>query len=108
MYKILSYDLPGLKEPRSWWHWHTPLVPHICVRELGQHWLSQAITWTNADLLPIGPLETKLSEIEIKIQNFFFHENACKKCRLGNGGHFIQGEMRWIGLQIYANESATF
>ena len=30
----------------------------------------QAITWTNADLLSIGPLGTYLSEIWIKIQSF--------------------------------------
>ena len=30
----------------------------------------QAIIWTNADLLSIGPLGTKFSDILIKIQNF--------------------------------------
>ena len=30
----------------------------------------QAITWTDADLLSIGPSETKLSEICIKMSNF--------------------------------------
>ena len=30
----------------------------------------QAITWTNADLLSIGPLGTNFSEILIEIQNF--------------------------------------
>ena len=55
---------------------HLPLMPHICVGELGQHWLapnrSQAITWTNADLLSIGPLKTIFSEIRIEKQNFSF------------------------------------
>ena len=32
----------------------------------------QAITWTNADLLPIRPLGINFSEIQIKIQNFSF------------------------------------
>ena len=32
----------------------------------------QAITWTNADLLLIGPLGTNFSEIGIKMQNFSF------------------------------------
>ena len=40
---------------------HLPLVSHICISELGQHWFSnglspvrrQATTWTNADLLLI-------------------------------------------------------
>ena len=30
----------------------------------------QAITWTNADLLLIGPLETNFSEILIEIHTF--------------------------------------
>ena len=30
----------------------------------------QAIIWTNADLLSIGPLATNLSEIRFKIQTF--------------------------------------
>ena len=30
----------------------------------------QAITWTNADLLSIGPIETYLSDILIKLQTF--------------------------------------
>ena len=30
----------------------------------------QAITWTNADLWPIGPLDTNLSEIRFKILTF--------------------------------------
>ena len=30
----------------------------------------QAITWTNADVLLMGPLVTNFSEIRIKIQNF--------------------------------------
>ena len=34
-------------------------------------WL-QAIIWTNAELLSIGPLGTKFSEIQVKIQNFSF------------------------------------
>ena len=32
----------------------------------------QAITWTNADSLSIGPLETNFSQIPIEIQNFSF------------------------------------
>ena len=50
---------------------HLPLVLHICVSELGQHWFRyQAITWTNAGLLTIRPLGTNSSEIQIEIQNF--------------------------------------
>ena len=36
----------------------------------------QAITWTNADSLSIGPLGTNSSEIRIKIPKLFIHENA--------------------------------
>ena len=46
----------------------------------------QAIIWTNAGLLLIGPLGTNFSEILIEI---FLHFNSIKciwKCRLENGG----------------------
>ena len=59
---------------------------HICVGKLtiiasdnglspGQH---QAIIWTNAGILLIGPLGTKLNEILIQIRNsyIFIQENA--------------------------------
>ena len=46
---------------------HLPLVPHICVSELGQH---QAIIWTNAGILLIGPLGTNFNGILIKIYIF--------------------------------------
>ena len=57
-----------------------PLVPHICVSELGQHCSDnglvpikrQAIIETNAGFLAIGLLTTNISEILIKIQNFSF------------------------------------
>ena len=38
----------------------------------------QAIIWTNAGLLSIGPLGTNLSEILIKIQNFLFTKMRLK------------------------------
>ena len=67
----------------------------------GQHWsgnglssiLRQAITWTSADLLSIGPLGTNFSEIWIKLQNFSFIKMDLKMYCLWNGGHFILGEM---------------
>ena len=57
-----------------------PLVLHICVSELGKYCSGngllpvqhQAITWTNAGLLLIGPLGTNFSEIQIKMQLFSF------------------------------------
>ena len=72
------------------------LVPHIRVSELGSigsgNGLSpvrrQAITWTNVDLLSIGPLRTNFSEIRIKIEKFSCMKMHSKissaKC------HFVQ------------------
>ena len=67
----------------SWTHWGP--VTHICVNNLttigsvngllpGRR---QAITWTNAGVLLIVPLETNFSEILIEISTFSF-----KKMRL--------------------------
>ena len=75
-------------------------VPCIHVSELSQHGSGnglspirrQAITWTNADWLLIGPLGTNFSEIRIEIQNF--HSRKCVwKCRLRNVGNFVKGEI---------------
>ena len=77
-------------------------MPHIGVNESGQliigsdNGLSpirhQAIIYTNAGLLSIGTLGAKFSEILIKIQKN--HSQKCiRKCRLRNGGHFVQREM---------------
>ena len=52
----------------------------------------QAITWTNADLLSIGPLGTKFSELWFKIHDFSFMKMHLK-CRLRKGGHLVEGEM---------------
>ena len=73
---------------------------HICVGKLtiigsanglspGQR---QAIIWTKAGILLIGPLETNLSEILIEIDNF--HSRKCiSNCRLRNGVHFVSALM---------------
>ena len=72
------------------------LVPHIRVSELGSigsgNGLSpvrrQAISWTNVDLLSIGPLRTNFREIRIKIEKFSCMKMHSKissaKC------HFVQ------------------
>ena len=69
-----------------WFHWtHWGRVTHICVSKLtiigSDNGLSpdrrQAIIWTNAGLLLIGPLGTNFSEILIEILTFSF-----KKMRL--------------------------
>ena len=60
-------------------HWGR--VTHICVAELGHNWFTdnglspvrrQAVIWTNAGILLIGPLGTNFSEILIGIQTFSF------------------------------------
>ena len=52
----------------------------------------QAIIWTNAGLLSIGPLGTNFSEILIKTQHFYSRQ-CIWKYRLRDGGHFVQGDM---------------
>ena len=79
---------------------HLPLVAHICVNELGQHWVNnslspgrrQAIIWTNAEILSIALLGTNFSETRIAIR-IFIQENAFEIAVCQNGGHFAQGEM---------------
>ena len=61
-------------------------MPHICVSELGRtgagNGLSpirrQAIIYTDAVLLSIGPSGTKYREILVKIQNFSFTKTHLK------------------------------
>ena len=65
-------------------HWCQ--VTHICIDDLtitgSDNGLSsdprQAITWTNARILLIGPLGTNFSEILIKIQTFSFRKMHLK------------------------------
>ena len=52
----------------------------------------QAIMWTNARLLLIKPLQTKYSEILIKIHSLSF-KKMCLKCRLWNGGRLVSDPM---------------
>ena len=51
----------------------------------------QAITWTNAGLLSIGPLGTNLSEILIEINIFSLQMSIANVCQIDR--HFVQGEM---------------
>ena len=88
-------------------HWGR--VTHICVSKLtiigSDNGLSpgrcQAIIWTNAGILLIGPLGTKFNEISIKIHTF--HSRKCIwKCCLWNGGHFVSASMCYlICLKFY-------
>ena len=52
----------------------------------GRH---QAIIWTNAGMMLIGPIGTNFSGILTGIQTFFIKE----KCRLWNGVHFVLATM---------------
>ena len=89
-------------------HWGR--VTHICVSKLSifasDNGLSpgrrQAIIWTNAGILLIGPLGTNFSEIH------FHSRKSIWKCHLENGGHlsrpqcvkpsvYIGSGNRWCG-----------
>ena len=78
-YLIDLYVSLGLSE-LTHWGW----VMHICVGSLttigSDNGLSpgscQAIIWTNAGILVIGPLRTNFSEILIEIHAFSFKKNG--------------------------------
>ena len=52
----------------------------------------QAIIWTNAGILLIGPLGANFSEILIEILTFWFRKMRLK-CRLRNSVHFVSASM---------------
>ena len=52
----------------------------------------QAIIWTNAGILLVGPLRTNFSEILIEIHAFSLKKSILK-CRGENGGHFVSASM---------------
>ena len=54
----------------------------------------QAITWSNADLLSMGPIWTNLNEIWIEIQNFSFMK-MCLKIWAAKWWPFCPG-WRWV------------
>ena len=92
LYRYLSWQLQLLT------HWGR--VTHICVGKLTiigtDNGLSperrQAIIWTNAGILLIGPLGTNFSEILIEIQTFSLKKIRLK-CRLRNVVHFVSASM---------------
>ena len=53
----------------------------------------QAIIWTNAGILLIGPLGTNFCEILIGIQIFSFKKIHLFKCRRRIGVHFVSVSM---------------
>ena len=89
-FKITCHVSSG---PMSLTHWGR--VTHICVGDLtiigSDNGLSpgrrQAIIWTNAGMLLIGPLATNFNEIFSKCTHFHWRKSI-SKCRLENGGHF--------------------
>ena len=79
-------------------HWGR--VTYICVSKVGNIGSDnglppgrrQAIIWTNAGILLIGPLGINFSEILIEIKTVSF--NKCIwKCRLRNGVYFVSASM---------------
>ena len=52
----------------------------------------QAIIWTNAGILFIGPSGTNFNEISIEIRTFSF-KKIHSKCRLEIGGRFVLASM---------------
>ena len=95
---LFVWQLFRLTARESLTHWGR--VMHICVSILtiigSDNGLSpgrrQAIIWTNAGILFIGPLEPNLSEILNEIYTFSF-KKCIWKCRLGNGGHLVSVSM---------------
>ena len=55
----------------------------------------QAIIWTNAGILLIGPLGTNFGEILIRIQTFSFKKLHLKR-RLQNDVYFVSASMSWV------------
>ena len=96
-------------------------MTHICVSKLtciaSNNGLSpgrrQAIIWTNAGILLIGPLRTNFSEILIEIQIFSFKKMHLKissgKCRPSCFGHNVWFWSVTILLSLcYAITNPTF
>ena len=78
---------------------HGARVTHICVSKLTiigsdnglSHGRRQAIIWTKAGILLIGPLGTNFIEILIGIQTF--SRKCTWRCHLQNGVHFVSASM---------------
>ena len=87
-------------------HWGR--VTHICVSKLtnigSDNVLSpgrcQAIIFTNAGIVLIGPIRINFNEMLIKFMHF--HSQKCIwKCRLENGGHFVSASMCFMWLTCF-------
>ena len=69
--------------------------PHLWAQLVGSDngllpFWCEVITWTNADLLSIGSIETNFSESWMKIQQSSVKKHTCKCC-LQKCSHFISG-----------------
>ena len=72
---------------------HFPLVPHICVSEMGRHWFRY---WLVAYSAPSHYLKQcwVISSVKFLSKYKTFHSWKCIwKYRLRNGSHFVQWEM---------------
>ena len=106
--KFSIYASTGLSALTHWGR-----VSHICVGKLtiigSDNGLSpgrrQAIIWTNAGILLIGPLERKFSEILIEIQTFslkrIYLKMSSTKCCPIRLGLSALSEGRWSSLPKY-------
>ena len=94
-------------------HWGR--VTHTCVRNLAiigsDNGLSldrrQAITWTNAGILLIGPLGTNFSEILIKIHAFSFKQIQLKKSAKQRPFCLSLDILKSYNVSIYLIQSST-
>ena len=97
---VLGIPRGPVNSPHKWPVSHWGRVTHICVSEIiitgPDNGLSpgrrQAIIWTNAGILLIGPLRINFNEI--LIGSIHFHSRKCIwKCRLRNGAYFVSASM---------------
>ena len=87
----------GITELGQQWLTHWGRVTHICVGKLtitgSDNGLSpgrrQAIIWTNAGILLIGPLGTNFGEISIRIQTLSFKKMHLKMSSAGYRSDYI-------------------
>ena len=93
------------------WGW----VTHICVSKLTTigsdngllHGRRQAIIWTIAAILFIGPLGTNFNEILIGIQTFFHSRKCIWKCHQRNGIHLSRPQYVKEQTDIFSLAYAT-
>ena len=67
-------------------------MTHICASKLAIIGRRQAIIWTNAGILLIGPLGIDFNENSTEIHIFSFKKIHLKMSS-GNGGHFVSASM---------------